>query len=460
MNIFQIIYIVGGVIGLAVAGGLIKWILSLRIVVPTNMVHIVQKRNKSVPYGRGKSAGNVYFLFPAWIPIIGIVVTQFQESIFQVNLKNYDAYDSARLPFMIDVTAFFKVADAETAAQRVPSFSELVDQLGSILQGAVRRILATTKLEDIMQERSALGEKFTEEVQIQIKEWGVESVKTIEFMDIRDAAGSKVISDIMAKEKSRIEMESRVAVANNTQTAETKEIFAQQTIEITRQESRQQIGVKTANTEREVGISQELAQQQILDQQKTTKEKTMAVKQVSDVKQADIDKQVAIVQAEQKKQETLINSDALLYQAKQNAQSIQLEGAAKADAERLMLEAPVMAQTKLAESIGTNKEYQNYLITIKRIEVDGEVQKANAIALEHSDLKLLVNSGDVQSGLTKFTDLLSSKGGGAISSMLQSISQSDEGKALFNKFIGGLPTGDSGNSSISGNNVTNFESEK
>lgn len=396
-----------------------------------------------------------HFNFPSWLPLIGIVVTQFQESIFQVNLKNYDAYDSARLPFVIDVSAFFKVADAETVAQRVASFNELLLQLEAILQGAVRRILATTKLEDIMQERAALGDKFTEEVQMQIKEWGVESVKTIEFMDIRDASGSKVISDIMAKEKSRIEMESRVAVANNTQTAETKEIFAQQTIEITKQESKQQIGIKTADTEREVGISQELAQQQILDQQKTTKEKTMAVKQVSDVKQADIDKQVAIVQAEQKKQETLINSDALLYQAQQNAQSIKLEGSAKAEAERLMLEAPVMAQTKLAESIGTNKEYQNYLITIKKIEVDGEVQKANAVALEHSDLKLLVNSGDVQSGLNKFTDLLSSKGGASLSSMLQAINQSDEGRALLNKFIGGIPTGDSGNSPIVKNDVTN-----
>lgn len=455
MSVSQIIYLVSGVIGLAVAVGLIKWILSLRIVVPTNMVHIVQKKKTSVPYGRGKASGNVYFNFPSWLPLIGVVVTQFQESIFQVNLKNYDAYDSARLPFVIDVSAFFKVADAETVAQRVASFNELLLQLEAILQGAVRRILATTKLEDIMQERSALGDKFTEEVQMQIKEWGVESVKTIEFMDIRDASGSKVISDIMAKEKSRIEMESRVAVANNTQTAETKEIFAQQTIEITKQESKQQIGIKTADTEREVGISQELAQQQILDQQKTTKEKTMAVKQVSDVKQADIDKQVAIVQAEQKKQETLINSDALLYQAQQNAQSIKLEGSAKAEAERLMLEAPVMAQTKLAESIGTNKEYQNYLITIKKIEVDGEVQKANAVALEHSDLKLLVNSGDVQSGLNKFTDLLSSKGGASLSSMLQAINQSDEGRALLNKFIGGIPTGDSGNFPIVKNDVTN-----
>lgn len=435
MEIMSIVYLVASSIGLIFLFFTLKWILSLRIVVPTNMVHIVQKRSKSVPYGRGKAAGNVYFHFPAWIPFIGIVVTQFQESIFQINLKNYDSYDSARLPFMIDVSAFFKVADAETVAQRVASFSELIAQLESILQGAVRRILATTKLEDIMQERSALGDRFTEEVQLQIKEWGVESVKTIEFMDIRDASGSTVIANIMAKEMSRIEMESRVAVANNTQTAETKEIEAKKTIDLSKQEALQQVGIKTANKEREVGISEEISRQQILDQQKTTQEKTMQVAQVSSVKQAEINKEVAIVQAQQEQQQIQINADANLYSATQNAQSVKIEGLARASAEQAMLEAPVNAQIKLAHDIGENQSYQQYLITIKTIEVDGEVRKANAVALEKADLKLLVNSGDVQSGINKITDLLGSKGGTALSSMLQSLTQSSEGKELFNKVM-------------------------
>lgn len=435
MEIMSIIYLVASSIGLIFLFFTLKWILSLRIVVPTNMVHIVQKRSKSVPYGRGKAAGNVYFHFPAWIPFIGIVVTQFQESIFQINLKNYDSYDSARLPFMIDVSAFFKVADAETVAQRVASFSELIAQLESILQGAVRRILATTKLEDIMQERSALGDRFTEEVQLQIKEWGVESVKTIEFMDIRDASGSTVIANIMAKEMSRIEMESRVAVANNTQTAETKEIEAKKTIDLSKQDALQQVGIKTANKEREVGISEEISRQQILDQQKTTQEKTMQVAQVSSVKQAEINKEVAIVQAQQEQQQIQINADANLYSATQNAQSVKIEGLARASAEQAMLEAPVNAQIKLAHDIGENQSYQQYLITIKTIEVDGEVRKANAVALEKADLKLLVNSGDVQSGINKITDLLGSKGGTALSSMLQSLTQSSEGKELFNKVM-------------------------
>ena len=67
---------------------------------------------------------------------------------------------------------------------------------------------------------------FTDEVASQLKEWGVESVKNIELMDIRDLHGSEVIANIMKKKKSQIEMESRVTVAENTRKA--KELKLQQ----------------------------------------------------------------------------------------------------------------------------------------------------------------------------------------------------------------------------------------
>lgn len=439
-NITYIILGVAGVVSLV----LLRWILSLRTVVPTNMVHIAQTRNKSLPYGRGKEAGNVYYKFPDWIPFIGIVVTQFQESIFQINLKNYDAYDSARLPFMIDVSAFFKVANAETVAQRVSGFPELTSQLESILQGAVRRILATTSLEEIMQERSSLGDKFTSEVQAQIQEWGVESVKTIEFMDLRDANGSSVIANIMEKKKSLIESESRIEVALNRQAAETKEIEAGRIVQINKQEAERQVGVASAEKDRLVGVAKEISQQEILTQQKNTKERTMEVQRVNLVKQAEIDKDVAIVAAEQDKQQIQISSEAELFKANKNAEAIRVEGEANATAERLMLEAPVDAQIKLANQVGGNKEYQTYLITIKQIEVDGEVRKENAKALTAAKMQILVNSGDVQSGITKLTDVLSSKGGQAISGMMAGMDESSKnaiGGLLQNLLSKGKQTG-------------------
>lgn len=151
--------IVGIIVVVILACTFLYILITLRRVVPTNMVHIVQSSATSTPYGRGKEAGNTYYAWPEWVPKLGVTVSQFPESIFKVTLDNYEAYDSARLPFMVDIVAFFRVDNAETAAQRVASFSELNNQLTSVLQGAVRRILATNHLEEIMQERGSLGEQ-------------------------------------------------------------------------------------------------------------------------------------------------------------------------------------------------------------------------------------------------------------------------------------------------------------
>lgn len=194
---------------------LILWATSKRVVVPTNMVHIVQSGRKTVSYGKGRTAGNVFYQWPSHIPFIGVTVTELQESVFTVELNNYEAYDSGRLPFKVDVRAFYRISDSDVAAHRVSSFAQLQAQLQAVLQGAVRRVLATNPLESIMQDRSKLGGEFTQEVDPQLTEWGVQTVKSIEFMDIRDHDGSQVIANIMAKEKSRIDMESRIREAWN-----------------------------------------------------------------------------------------------------------------------------------------------------------------------------------------------------------------------------------------------------
>ena len=69
-----------------------------RRVVPTNMVHIVQSSKSTVSYGRGREAGNTYYEIPSFIPFFGVTVTQFPESIFDISLKDYEAYDTGRLP--------------------------------------------------------------------------------------------------------------------------------------------------------------------------------------------------------------------------------------------------------------------------------------------------------------------------------------------------------------------------
>ncbi len=459
-NIISLIAVV--IIAVAVISVLylVKVVLSLRRVVPTNMVHIVQSKKSSTPYGRGKPAGNTYYEWPSWIPVIGVTVTQFPESIFQVSLNDYEAYDNARLPFMVDVTAFFRVDNAEVVAQRVSHFNELNTQLVSVLQGAVRRILATNALEEIMQERASLGQQFTDEVKAQIQEWGVLPVKTIEFMDIRDSSKGNVIANIMAKEKSRIEMESRVKVAENMQIAETKEIDAQRTIEVQRQDAEQQVGQRTAEKDKLVGIANEQSKQEVLTASKITAEKNMEVNRVQEVKTAEIKKDVAVVQAEQDRRQREIKAEAEksvqittaegekqsivtraqgdLEAAKLNAEGVRAEGEAKGAAEQAILMAPVNTQITLAKEIGENQGYQQYLITIKQVESNRDVGLSMANAFANADLKVIANGGDVGSATNKLANIVSSAGGTNIASMLEGLSQTENGKQLLDSVVSRL----------------------
>lgn len=438
-----------------------------RRVVPTNMVHIVQSSKKTVSYGRGRADGNTYYEIPSFIPIFGVTVTQFPESIFDISLRDYEAYDTGRLPFVVDIKAFFRIADSQIAAQRVANFTELQGQLMGVLQGAVRGILGNNKLENIMQDRSNLGEMFTKEVNDQLQEWGVTTAKMIEFMDIRDSNGSQVIQNMMAKEKSRIEKESRVTVADNIREAEMKEIEAKREIALTRTQAEQQVGIREAEAAKEVGIAKEKSNQQVQTEAKITTEKVMEVQKVQSVKQAEIDKEVAIVKADEQKQVQVVNAQATkesqiikadaekestvriadgnLQATLKQAEGIQAEGLAKAEAEKAILLAPVNAQLTLAKEIGENQSYQAYLIEVRKVEATEAVGKEMAQAMKEADLKVIANSGSVQNGVASLGDIFTPAGGTSIAGMLEALSQTDTGKALIagvTSKLGGTPVDD------------------
>ena len=54
-------------------------------------------------------------------------------SVFDEDLKSYDAYDIGKVPFVVDVVAFFRIAYPSIAAKRIETLEELKCQLKSIL---------------------------------------------------------------------------------------------------------------------------------------------------------------------------------------------------------------------------------------------------------------------------------------------------------------------------------------
>jgi len=444
------------------------WVIALRRVVPVNEVHIVQTRKDTVSYGKG-FASNTYYEWPSRLPMVGLTRVTLPVSNFAIDLPDYAAYDKERVPFIVHVMAFFRINDSNTAAQRVASFEELKGQLTAIVQGAVRTVLAGHEIDQIMLDRSRFGEAFTKEVQPQLGGWGVEAIKNIELMDIRDARESEVIQNIMAKRTSGIERESRLVVADNSRQAEMAEIAAKREIEMSRQLAAEQVGLRTAEKDKNVGVANEQASQQVKVQQRETAAKEMDVVQVNNVRgaeiarevavitaaqakevaivEADAAKQVAVVTAEGKKQvsivvaegtkqQTVLTAEGQLESARRNAEGITLEGQAKGSAETAILMAPVDAQIKLAEKIGSDQGYQNYLLGIRQIEAAQAVGAAQAEALKSADVKVISNAGSPGKGLSNVMDLFSADGGTAVASMLEALAQSPEGKKMLEKFAG------------------------
>ena len=325
-----------------------------RTVVPTNMVHIVNSSSGRRVYGKDSEFGNTYYSFPDWIPKIGVNVTQFPTSNFGVELLDYAAYDHKRLPFQVDVQAFFVMENADIVSQRVSDFRELKDHLQKIVSGAVRKVTASLPLERILSARSELSLEFDAEVSEQLKDWGVKAVNSIEFMNIKDANGSTVIQDIQQKEESRINRESREVQAENEQAAKIKEIEAQRKVAMEQENAAQQVGTRTAEKNQAVGIAQEQSKQAVAEQNKLTTEKNMEVKRIEETRAAEIAKEVALTQAEQKRQEITINAEsqkvAEITEAEAEKQKQVLAAQASKEAAELKAEADKIAVQKKAEA--------------------------------------------------------------------------------------------------------------
>ena len=450
--------IISQIIGLVCIGIVLligAWLMSLRRVVEPNMVHIIQRRNKTVSYGSGQAAGNVYYAIPSWVPIFGITKRELPVSNFDITINSFRAYDKFRLKFMVDLLAFFRIENTNEAAKKVENFQELKEQLVGIIQGAVRSILANSELETVLSERQIYADKFTEAVSGQLQAWGVVTVKPLELLDVRDGEDSNVIENIQKKKASEVEKEARVEIAQNKKLAEIAEIEAEQAVKLSEQAQLEMVGQREAEVEQKVGIAKQKAQQEIQEEAKKTADKEMEVTRVKEVKSAEISKQATIIESEKQKQVVVITAEAQLEAqkkesekikieseaklvAKQNeASGIKAEGDARAEAEKQMQMARVTSETALAEQIGSNKFYQEYLVNIKKAEISGEVGKANAKALEKADIKILSNNGDVAGSINGVSKMFSGQGGSNLGQMLEAFVQTPAGKALMEKFLGG-----------------------
>lgn len=68
-NLVPLFLVIGAIVAGVFALWIIHSILTLRSVVSTNDVHIVQRGKRTVSYGKDQADGNVYYAWPSWLPL-------------------------------------------------------------------------------------------------------------------------------------------------------------------------------------------------------------------------------------------------------------------------------------------------------------------------------------------------------------------------------------------------------
>lgn len=410
--------------------------ISFRKVVETNKVHIVQSRKRTTSYGTGQADGNVYYCWPSWLPVLGVTRIVLPVNNFELHLNGYDAYDKDRLPFSLDVVSFFRIQDTNKAAERVSDFDELKGQLQAVLQGAIRKILSSYDIHQVMTDRATFGDHFTREVSTELANWGVAPVKSVELMDIRDSRESRVIANIMAMKASHIEMESRVAVAKNQQASTTAEIEAKRQIAITQQAAEEDVGKRTLTKEQALRIATQKMEQGVAEEEVATTTKQMVVQREAAVRKAEMEREAAVVAAQQAKEVAVLEAEAMLEATRKRAEGTKLEGQAKADAEQAMQMAPVNAQIQLAKEIGGNDGYQRYLVSLETVKAQMTVGTAQAEALQAAQIKIIANTGSVIEGVASVGELFSPKGGLALGAALEALNNTPQGARVIKAIAG------------------------
>lgn len=463
---------------LIVIGIIVTILINLRRVVPTNEVHIVQRKKTSEVYGRWFNSGNIYVSWPSWVPVFWVDVQRLPLSIFTLQLDGYRAYDSGKVPFIVDVTAFLVIKEPETAAQKIFNIQELRLQLNEILKWVIRKTLASKDIIAIMESRVEIKDEFYNEVFSAVKDWWVD-LKNVEFMDIRDPddGSSRVIDNIMNKKRSQIESESQIEVAENQKRAiiekENKDseararaAEAKSKADIVEYDSRREADLKrieneklTQNLEIEkekiLSMQKEEAKQKLYEATKLTREKELAIKQLEQEKQAEINKNIELIKAEEQKQKALIDAEAQAKTVEMEAQANKTAKELEAQAEKTRIEAIWLAEAKKVDFMGTaeakNKsemakalnefspEALHYMIKELEAKLSEVVDLEKARALAKADIKVISTGENGWKWIDNFMDLFSANGGAHLGAMVENFKNTigeEKTSELIAKFTG------------------------
>jgi flotillin len=399
----------------------IRWILSLRTIVPPKYADVVTRKNSVQIYSADNTVTGtntpvtVYYRFPAWMPVIGVYVKRMPLTIIEIPVLGYKTFAKGNARFVVDVSVYCRINNVMDAAQKFPgeTIDDFIKGIREIIVSAIRKTTATFAVEDVIAKRSEIALDVQNDIRDDVQKWGVELLN-VAIVDIKDPmkldrsgavmvdqnghpiVETTVIHDISAKKEAEISSLSRQEIANKKRAAE-----------IVEAETREQATTRSLQADEVIGKREQERNQNIAIEKQKAVTKDMEVIRAQTVMKAEIDADAEVKRSEGTKR-------AAIQIAEGNKQKFELEGQgeAKAIEAKGTANAEITKAMKFAEADGLSRyadaqaKQQELAIAIREIEKNERIGLALAQALAEADIKFY-GSGDPK----KFMDLFTAGGG-------------------------------------------------
>lgn len=144
------------------------------------------EHQKGLKYSRGRHAGTLgagqYWILPAYTSIVPVDIRpEF------ITIPGQDVISADGVTLKISLAAEYEVADPHQAINKTANYR---NALYLTLQMALREIVTTEKIDDLMQNRSTIGKKLMESSATKAKEFGV-NLKQVDVKDVMFAGEMK-----------------------------------------------------------------------------------------------------------------------------------------------------------------------------------------------------------------------------------------------------------------------------
>jgi len=389
-----------------------------RRVVPRDAAHVVIKRKRVTVFSGTPDVegyfGTTYYFFPSWVPVLGMDVTEVPLSVVELSVPEMVTFAARNARFTLTASVFVRVTDPLRAAQRWPGRSvvSFIDGVKELMENAIRNTTTAFAAEDIIEKKDEIASKLQHALASDMSEYGC-IITNVGIVDITDAPGNTVISDIARKREAEINSESRQIVAIKEREARTVEA-----------ENRQGAEMKEASADEAIGVRQREKERTIFVSQQEVAEAEMTVERTRQVRLAEIERDAAIERAQGDRQAVILRREA-------EAEGIRSVGLADAEVVRQKGLAEAEAIAKRIEALNNLREEGQ---TFRSIEKEERVGLELAKALQQASLKL-ISTGEVSS----FLDLFSAEGGAKLGGMIAALRETDP--ELAGKLLGLLGRG-------------------